>query len=492
MKRIYRFIFSRYFFSAVFITAELVIISLWLTGIWENSVYTLILGYIINALAVASLITKDTNPEYKIPWLLILITLPLIGTLLYVLFYSRPMRKKEARLLEELYSEINRDEAGLDHAFSSLKKESAKTAGKVLSILEDDAFARLYRHSDCKYLKSGEEYYEKLIEAILGAEKFIFLEYFIIGEGKMWTSILEILKEKAHLGVEVRVIYDDIGSMKTLPSDYEKELARYKISAVSFNKVSPSLSTTHNNRNHRKICIVDGKLAMTGGVNIADEYINERVRFGHWKDGGIIIYGAAVEGLLVQFLCDFCMAKAKKEELTPYLKTVKHLNLCDTGYYLPFASGPRPTYKNPVGKRAFLNIINQAEFYVYITTPYLVIDYELTEALRAAASRGVDVRIITPGIPDKKLVKLMAKSAYPYLLDGGVRIYEYLPGFIHEKLILADGEICVVGTINFDYRSLVHHFENAVFIYGSGEIDKMKEEFLKTLSLSKEDRKSVV
>lgn len=281
-------------------------------------------------------------------------------------------------------------------------------------------------------------------------------------------------------------MYDDIGCMRDLPLHYDRTLCAEGIDCVRFNPVSPSLSTTHNNRNHRKMCIIDGKVAYTGGVNISDEYINLRERFGHWKDGGIQIKGGAVEGILVQFLCDFALAKRKKQDFKKYLPTSKEQARGDGGYYLPFGSGPSPLYNAPVGKRAFINIINQAERYVYVTTPYLIIDYELTEALRGAASRGVDVRIITPHIPDRKIVKVMTKSSYPYFIDAGVHIYEYIPGFIHEKMLISDGKYAIVGTINLDYRSLAHHFENAVWMYLSPSIADMERGFFETLTLCDE------
>lgn len=488
MRRVFRFVFSRYFISLVLILAELSIITLWLGGVWKNTAYALIMGCVLNAISGVYLITKDTNPEYKIPWMLILITLPLVGSLLYLCFYSRPMRRREARLLCAVYKAISEDGAKerFDSAFEDLKKESPLVAGKALSILNDDVFSRIYKGSKIKYLSSGEEYFEALLSAIRSAEKFIFLEYFIISTGKMWDKIHEILVKKAALGVEVRVLYDDIGCMKTLPKGFERQLNREGISCLRFNKISPSLSTTHNNRNHRKICIVDGEIALTGGVNISDEYINEKERFGHWKDGGILIRGLSVEGMLIQFLCDWTHVRGRLEELSSYLNCVKAIENCDTGYYIPFGSGPRPTYERQVGKRALLNVINQAERYVYITSPYLIIDYELTEALRGAALRGVDVRIITPKIPDKKIVKVMTKSSYPYLMECGVKIYEYSPGFIHEKLLVSDDNLAIIGTINFDYRSLVHHYENALWIYSSPEIAAMKNGFLETVSVSDE------
>ncbi len=490
LRRICRFVFSRYFLSAILILIELGLIFAGVVGVWENSIYAFIVGCLINLMAIVNLINKDTNPEYKIPWLLVLILLPFVGTILYILFFSRPLKRREAKFLMELYKEIDgggeKNKEKVDTVFEKLKKEDPLASGKALSILNDDPFSRIYNSSISRYFPSGEEYYFSMLKNLESAKKFIFLEYFIIERGVMWNNIYEILKKKVKEGVDVRVIYDDIGCMKTLPARYEKKMIREGISAIRFNKITPSLTTTHNNRNHRKICVIDGEYAYTGGINIADEYINAKERFGHWKDGGILVCGFAVRGFLVQFLCDYALARGKKEDCSKFLNSVIPRNEYDSGYYLPFSSGPKPLYSRPVGKRAIINIINQAEKYVYITTPYLIIDYELTEALRGAALRGVDVKIVTPKIPDKRIIKVMTKSSYPYLMECGVKIYEYQPGFIHEKLVVSDDKFAIVGTINMDYRSLVHHFENAVWIYASPTVIRMKNQFEKTVSLSDE------
>ena len=272
--------------------------------------------------------------------------------------------------------------------------------------------------------------------------------------------------------------------MKTLPAHYDRRLNSEGISCIRFAPVSPRIQAAHNNRDHRKILIVDGRVAYTGGINIADEYINKASRFGHWKDGGIRITGNAVMGFLKLFLSAWDFAAGKESFSEKYLENSEISYTGDGGYYIPFGSGPAPIYPRPVGKNVLLNIINQAKRYVYITTPYLIIDYDLTESLCNAACRGVDVRIITPAVADKRLVKVMTKSAYPYLIKHGVKIYEYTPGFIHEKIVVSDDEYAIVGTINLDYRSLVHHFEDAVWIYNSPTVLRIREEFMNTLSLS--------
>lgn len=445
------------------------------------SLYIVAAICIIAALvALVSLITRDANPEYKIPWTVIIIVIPALGPIMYLLFYKRRMSKKEGRRLFEIFSAIDATEQIDDSILDSLSKEG-NAFGKARAIINDDALSTVYRETSSKLYFSGEELFADMEKDLLSAEKYIFLEYFIIDQGELWDKIHGILREKAAKGVDVRVLYDDIGCMKTLPSNYEIGLRREGIKTYRFAKVNPRVSSVHHNRDHRKICVIDGKAAYTGGVNIADEYVNKIERFGHWRDGGIRLEGMAVMGLLKLFLTSWDFTSRTVSDYEDLFSTVLPAGEPDGGYYLPFGSGPVPLYKRPVGKNAFLNLINQAERYVYITTPYLIIDYDLTEALCNASLRGVDVRIVTPGIADKKIIKILTKSSYPYLLDAGVKIYEYKPGFIHEKTLISDDLYAVIGTINFDYRSLVHHFEDAVWMYKAAGITDAKDEYLRLL-----------
>ena len=289
--------------------------------------------------------------------------------------------------------------------------------------------------------------------------------------------------KRAAVGVEVRVLYDDVGCMTTVPPSFDKKLNALGIKSARFAKITPIATAVHNNRDHRKLMIIDANCAFTGGINIADEYIGRRERFGHWKDGGILIKGDAARTMTEQFLTMWDMSVREISEYERFLThETKHAG--DGGYYLPFGSGPFPIYRRPVGKNAFLSIINQSQKYVYITTPYLIIDFDLTEALRNAALRGVDVKIITPAVADKKIVKIMTKSSYRNLIDAGVKIYEYTPGFIHEKILVSDDSYAIVGTINLDYRSLAHHFENAVFMALTPTVLDIRDGFLETVSAS--------
>ncbi len=491
MRKLCRVLFSRYFVSAVMILAELAgLLFLFLYASRYSAVFY-VLSLIINVAVIFSLINKEANPEYKVSWLAVLIFIPVFGSLLYLMFYSRRITKREAEFSESILGEFDRFEGveEEDKTFSMLKSEDALASGKALAILNDDRISKIYRETESEYFAFGEDMYRSMLEDLRNAEKYIFLEYFIIEEGEMWSGILEILKEKVAAGLDVRVLYDDIGSMKTLPARYDKRLSFLGIKSRRFSPVNPSISTAHNNRDHRKLCIIDGACAYTGGINIADEYINKTVRFGHWKDGGVRIFGSAVEGMLKQFLG---MWDASVGGFSDYQGLLSSVKPCkgDGGYYIPFGSGPAPIYTRPVGKNAFLNIINQASEYVYITTPYLIVDYDLTEAMRNAALRGIDVKIITPAVADKKTVKVMTKSSYAYLMEAGVKIYEYTEGFIHAKTVLSDDLYAIIGTINFDYRSLAHHYENAVWMYKTKTVFCAKADFEETLSLSEKQNES--
>ena len=481
MKKICKVLFSRYAISAVMILVE-VAVSIYLFLSIPSSVYSfIVISLIFEITAFLNLINKDANPEYKASWSAVILLLPIAGAVIYFIFYSRHLSKKEAKIIERSIVAARSVSRSAD-AFKALSEIDESASGKARAIISEDPLAEVYNRSSASYFPSGEEYFESLISDIDRAEKYIFLEYFIIDSGELWDRIHASLVKRAARGVEVRLLFDDVGCMKTLPSRFEAELLREGILARRFARVSARLSSMHHNRDHRKIAVIDGKIAYTGGVNIADEYINKKPRFGHWKDGGVRIMGDGVMGFLKLFLTSWDYTVGSVSDYETLL--VPTASESDGGYYMPFGSGPSPIYRRRVAKNLFLNIINQATRYVYITTPYLIIDYDLTEALCNAAKRGVDVRIVTPGTPDKRLVWVMTRSSYAYLIKGGVSIYEY-DGFIHEKLLVSDGEYAVVGTVNFDYRSLAHHFECGVWSYRSPTCDAAHGEFLLTLERSK-------
>lgn len=340
-------------------------------------------------------------------------------------------------------------------------------------------------NSVAAYYPLGEDFDSALLSDLEKAEHFIMMEYFIVQEGKMWDSIHAVLKEKAAQGVSVFFMYDDFGCMTTLPERYYWQLCEEGIQCILSNKFTPVLSNVHNNRDHRKITVIDGRIGFTGGVNLADEYINAVEKYGHWKDTAVRIEGEAVKNLMMLFIASWNTQSKKPIDCDAYME-VPEAQLQGRGYVIPFGDGLAPLYRDTIGKNVYLNMIHGAKEYLYITTPYLICDHELLSALRIAARKGMDVRIITPHIPDKKTVFLMTRSNYRVLLQDGVKIYEYTPGFIHAKNFVCDDKLAVCGTINLDYRSLVHHFECGAWMYDTECIGDMKADFLATVEQSQQ------
>lgn len=448
-----------------------------LLAIYVPYFYLLILLTVVGV--VISIIASNDNPDYKVPWLLFVIVLPITGFMLYFLFYKRKLPKKMLNRIEQFNSSliINDESTHLD-----LKKEDELVSTQALQLCKISN-THLYKDSKTAYYKCGEEFHEALINEIQKAKKFIFLEYFIIEEGMFWDSILKILKEKALKGVEVKVVYDDIGCMMTLPSNYYKKLKKYNINSVPFSKLKGQADGEFNNRSHRKILVVDGKVGFVGGINLADEYINKIQKFGYWKDSALKIEGNAVNELTKLFLIDY-YSNDKKAEINfeKYYYFYEESKL--ENYIVPFGDGPKPIYEYNVGKTVIMNMLNQAKRYVYITTPYLIVDNEMLKAIENSALRGVEIKIVVPHIPDKKLVFEMTKSTYRLLMKKGVKIYEFEKGFIHAKTYISDDKIAMIGTINLDYRSLIHHFENGIWMYNDPTIMDMKKDFDDTIKES--------
>lgn len=427
---------------------------------------------VISGFCIVKIIASDDNPDYKAPWLICVISLPIVGFMLYFMFYSRRLKRKYIKRIKEVQSyAYDCDDTAL---FDKLKSED-RVAYSQAKMLSEISYSHLFCGSEVTYFASGESMRDAIISDLHRAERFVLLEYFIIEEGKFWGEILDVLKRKVSDGVDVRVMYDDIGCIGTLPGNYDRILNSYGIRTVIFSKMRGSADSEFNNRNHRKILVIDGVIGYTGGVNIADEYVNEKQLFGHWKDGGIRLFGDAVKELTKLSLMSFGLNSKQlpKAPIRPYPENA--ISSAD-GYVIPFGDGPRPIYKRNVAKCTLQNMISTAVDYVYMTTPYLIIDNDLCSDIERAALRGVDVRIIVPHIPDKKLIFAMTRSFYPRLMDAGVKIYEYKPGFIHAKTYLADGKYAMVGTVNLDYRSLVHHFEDGVWMYKCDCIKEIKED----------------
>lgn len=472
--RLIKKLFSRTAIVLLALLIQIIIIAVILGRLANLYIYIAIPLSVVSVIFVLVVINRNMSASFKIPWIIVLLSLPVVGIALYFLLgYPRLNRKKlrqleNAHKITEEYVEQNFD------AVSELASSDGQAAGQA-KYLYGVAGMPLCGNTYTEYLTSGEEAFEKLKESLRRARKFILMEYFIIGEGKMWSEILAILEEKLKEGVKVKLMYDDLGCSGYVKHDFDKRLREKGIDCVKFGRLTPVLSAVHNNRDHRKITVVDGVEGFTGGFNLSDEYINETHPFGHWKDTGVYLKGEGVKNLTVMFLRQFAGQSNKIIDYDYYLK--ESISVPSEGYVIPFGDGPSPLYTDYIGEETYLNIITQAEKYVYITTPYLIVDYHFCKALKMAAKRGVDVRIIVPHIPDKKMVNIMTKSSYLDLIKNGVAIYEYTPGFIHAKTFVSDNKIGVVGTINLDYRSFVHHFECGVWMYGTKSIAEMKEDF---------------
>lgn len=433
---------------------------------------------ILSVLMELFIISKNGNPSYKLLWILLIGALPVLGGLLYLMFGDkRPSRRMRRQLLHGKLA------IGKRPSYPSIPSQLPLRTAELSIYLENCGFP-MYQNSQVEYFSLGDEMFPQLLKDLRSAKHYIFMEYFIITDGVMWESIKTILKEKAAAGVEVRFIYDDLGSIGCLPKDFRKELSAAGIHVMAFNPFRPSLSAVMNNRNHRKITVIDGYIGYTGGLNLADEYINKITRFGHWKDTAVRIYGEAVYGLTLMTLEMWNAFHRTKDNCEMYLPHKYHPALFPTdGFVQPYYNSPfdNETFAQDI----YLDLLEQAKHYVYIFTPYIAIDEEMQHALCRAARRGVDVRIVTPGIPDKRIVYSLTRSYYETLIRAGVRIYEYTPGFIHAKSYLVDDYLGIVGTINMDYRSLYLHMEDAVLMIQCSALEKLKLDCILTLEKSR-------
>lgn len=470
------FVPYRYVFAIFLTLIEIMLIIGLVLALCVYVPYFYLFTWVLEIACVIKILSSSENSDYKIPWLLIVLILPVAGFMLYLIFSSRTIRKKYVKRLGVIkrYSYEKND----DKEFSELKKEDAFFYANA-KLLCEISNSHLFCNTKQKYFALGEDYYKSLLADLKSAQKFIYMEYFIIKEGEFWDNVLNILIEKAKIGVEIKLIYDDFGCMLSLSENYYKKLREQGVFAIPFSRIQGSANNELNNRSHRKIAVIDGYIGYTGGLNIADEYINKIERFGHWKDGGIRLEGQAVWELTKLFLSDFALSVKKMPKVCEHLYPT--CSITEKGYVLPFGDGPSPIYNHRVGKTAIQNLLNGAQKYVYITTPYLIIDDELCSTIENTALRGVQVTIILPHVPDKKLVFGISKSFYPRLIKSGVKILEYKPGFLHNKSYLADGKTAIVGTINLDYRSLEHHFENGVWLYKTQSVKELKKDFEKTI-----------
>ena len=471
-------VFSRFSIIAILILLQ-VFIYIYIYG-WLVHLIPFFTAFMVifTVIMIFYLFNNSMDYSAKLTWMLVLAVFHVPGAI-FLLFTQtnigyRKLAKRENALIRDTRSAIPQSQTVLDE----LEKDGSGTDDLVRYLNRSGCFP-VYDNTEVTYFPIGEDKFDAMLKELAAAEKFIFMEYFIVEEGYMWGKILEILVEKAAQGVEVRVMYDGMCEMSTIPPDYFKLLQEKGIKAKAFSPIKPLLSSHYNYRDHRKILVIDGEVAFNGGVNLADEYINRIERFGHWKDTAVMLKGEAVKSFTLMFLQMWNITE-KDAQFDQWLVDNRKAPEHPSGYVIPYGDSPLDSKK--VGAAVYTDIINRANNYVHIMTPYLILDGELEGAIKYAAERGVEVKIILPGIPDKKTAYALAKSHYKRLISSGVEIYEYTPGFVHAKVFISDGWKATVGTINLDYRSLYHHFECATYLYKTDCIPDIEADFQDTLT----------
>ena len=436
---------------------------------------------VFSVLTALHLFTRPEKYAIGMSWMFLVLLVPPFGGVIYWVLYLQ-RRSPKFRQNAQQNAEDNRNEYSTlctceEPDFTSVQDRHFR------AFFKNTLGLPIYQNTDIRYLGDGKEMLLAMLEDLKTAQRFIFLEYYTIAEGVMWNAILDILRERAAAGVDVRVIYDDFGSFLAVPANYRKTLRSYGIQCKVYNRFLPRLTTLHNNRDHRKITVIDGKIAYTGGINVADEYINEKSPFGHWRDAAVRMQGAAPECFTAMFLQTWKQVSGTREPLRDLIPT-RDSDTASSGWIQPYGDDPMGNVR--VGERIFNHAITRTENTLLIATPYLMIGEETVTALKYCAQSGVDVRIVTPGIPDKKAVFFITRSYYRELIAAGVKIYEYTPGFVHAKLIVSDDDFCMVGSTNMDYRSFYINRECGVCCYGKSMVADVKKDILDMISVSRE------
>ncbi|MEF9917281.1 MAG: cardiolipin synthase [Lachnospiraceae bacterium] len=477
-KGLFKVVFGRTVVVVALLVLQCVMLVI-LAGKLANYGWTIYACFVaITMIVVIKIINDKGNPAFKLAWILPILVVPIVGVAFYLFVKFQIGTKYIGQRLEILNRRTRKymeQDPCLVEELRTVKPANANLA----HFLSQQVGFPIYHNTKVVYFPLGEDKFRELFIQIEQAKSYIFMEYFIVEQGKVWDTLLPILHKKVKEGVEVRFMYDGMCSMTLLPYNYPKKLRSMGIKCKMFSPIKPILSTHYNNRDHRKICVIDGHTGFTGGVNIGDEYVNQRERFGHWKDTAIMMKGEAVQSLTMMFLQMWNVDVKKEEDFGAYLfpKTIE--NTPGAGYILPY--GDSPFDNENVGEHVYFHILNHAKKYVHIMTPYLILDNEMLTTLSYAAKSGIEVVIIMPGIPDKKYAFDVAKTYYGELIEAGVQIFEYTPGFVHAKVFVSDNDTATVGTINLDYRSLYLHFECGVFIYNNLVVHDIELDFQKTL-----------
>ena len=476
LKLPFKLLFNRLTFALAILIVQIFVIAMAFRFFYNYIIFFFGgLGF-LSFIVVAYILTCKQNSNYKIAWIILVLGFPGIGSLIYLFLQLQPgpklLNKKINENKKESLKYLYQNENLLDSIYDS-------DVRSLVYYMNNYARYPMYESGKITYFPFGENKFEDLKKELEKAEKFIFLEYFIIAKGYVLDSIMEILKKKVKEGVEVRILYDGTCAFNGIPYNYPDILKEDGIKAKMFSPIKAVISTHQNNRDHRKIVVIDGKVAYTGGINLGDEYINKKIRFGVWKDTAIKVTGEAVNSFTTMFLEMWNIDNLKNEDYKKYIQDNEEK---DKGYIMPYGDNPLDT--ETVGRNIYMHILNNAKKYVHIMTPYLVLDDELLNTIKNTAKRGVEIKIIMPHIPDKKTVYYLSRSYYEELIKSNVQIYEYKPGFVHGKMFISDDDKAVVGTTNLDYRSLYLHFECGCYIYKSNVIKEIKKDFNDTLNNS--------
>lgn len=481
LRGLLRIIFGRTTFVVLFLLVQMGVLLAGFNWLREYMIYVYGGSSLLSAVVLIYIISNDENSSIKLSWVVPILVIPVFGTLFYLFLKLQPGVKLINRRIQSLEKEIAPYLVQNKEVLREYNNISS-SEGNLARYMNRYGGFPVYQNTNVEYFPQGDDMFPKMLEELRQAKHFIFMEYFIVERGIMWNAILEVLEQKAKEGLEVRFMYDGMCSLALLPYSYPKTLQAKGIKCKMFSPVKPALSSYQNNRDHRKICVIDGHTAFTGGVNLADEYINKRERFGHWKDTAVMLKGDAVNSFTMMFLQLWGVTELEKEDYSCFLLPADYRypeGMDYSGFVMPYADSPLDGEN--VGEQVYLDILGHAKRYVHIMTPYLILDDVTLTALKYSAKRGVETIIIMPHIPDKLYAYLLARSYYAELLRAGVQIYEYTPGFVHAKMFISDDEKAVVGTINLDFRSLYLHFECAAYLYKNNTVYTVEEDFQETL-----------
>lgn len=481
MNKLWKLIYSNKFFAVTTLLMQIGMIAIFIVGVSSNTRFYLMASNLISAVLILFEVNRHEEGAFKITWIMLIAVIPIFGWFFYIYTHTGIISKNIMTAHEKVSNKISKFEAHDIDTIREMETKGCQTS--LVRYLSKSGGNHVYSDTSFKYYPLGDDLFGDLFDELEKAKNFIFMEFFIINHSSsVWEKTEEILERKAKQGVEVRLMYDGMGCMGIMPKGYDKVLEAKGIQCRIFAPLQPLLSTYQNNRDHRKVVVIDGRCAFSGGINLADEYANKIERFGHWKDTGFMLCGEGVRGYTEMFLTMWTTASdTETDDLKRFIYASEQYAMPQAkGYIAPYCDSPLDD--KPVGRISYVDILNNAKKYVYIMTPYFVVDDAIFDAMSYAVTRGVDVKLILPGIPDKKMPYCLARSYYMDLFEIGVEVYEYIPGFVHAKTTVSDGERAIVGTINYDYRSLYLHYECAVYLSDVPQISDIERDMIDTLS----------